>query len=377
MLQRPPSALSSPAGTEINMLKAPLFSDSLLADLGRMPGAGYSFLKQLTSAAAAPLRELIERAVAVGGPTVNERLTELLTSLDNKHFFQGFGEAVTAHTLSQRGWKVGSLRWPGPSLVSQHADAGEVDVIVLTFIRQARPIPDEEVIDRLRRALNRVSSRSRIAVLVRRWLPHDFDPEPVRRAIEMWLREVDRGGWDGRYAAYDDENISLEFALTGGVATEGKGVVAFTLGPFDAQRTLEALERRIVFELDNHRMRHGPDRHVLLSCVTDQPWRVSRGYLREMLYGKPVRQSTSSDRPGIEVTYGPEYSSSLFRDPLYRNVTGLLMIDRPPAEPTTLRPVAWVNPWVRRPLQRHLFMGSTMAMERWERDEPVMRWERG
>ena len=351
------------------------FPDSLLEDLRRMPGANHSFVKQLSAAEGAGVRALLDRAIGHVGAPLAERWTDVLTSLDNRRFFQGFGEAATAVALGEAGWRVPELTWPGPTLVAEAPNFRKLDVLVLSFIRQVRPGPDAEVIDRLTRALNRVGSRSRIAVLVRRWLPHDFDPEPVRRAIELWLREVDRGGWDGRYAAYDDEHVSLEFALTGGRTRPGRSVVAFTIGPFDGQRTLEILEGRLVFELDAHRMRTGgAPRPVILSAICDQRWRISNGYLRELLYGKPRSSTTGADHAGVEYTYDAEYSASLFRDPLYQNVAGLLMTERAADDPAGLHTTYWSNPWC--PVSRTLAPPARKALvvHRWEGECPVMRW---
>jgi hypothetical protein len=363
----------SPAGRAAGV--PTFFPDSLLEDLRRMPGANHSFVKQLSSEDGAGVRAFLDQAMKHVGAPLAERWTDVLTSLDNRRFFQGFGEAATAIALGEAGWRIPELSWPGPTLVAESPNFRKIDVLVLSFIRQVRPGPDAEVIDRLTRALNRVGSRSRIAVLVRRWLPHEFDPEPVRRAIELWLREVDRGGWDGRYAAYDDEHVSLEFALTGGRSGPSRPVVAFTIGPFDGQRTLEVLESRLVFELDAHRMRtRGAPRPVILSAICDQRWRISNGYLRELLYGKPVRCTTGAEHPGVEYTYDAEYSASLFRDPLYSNVAGLLMTERNPDQPALLRSVYWANPWC--PASRTLAppAARSLVAHRWEGESPVMRW---
>ena len=227
---------------------------------------------------------------------------------------------------------------------------------------------------RLRRALDRVGSRARIAVLVRRWLPHDFDPEPVRRAIDLWLREVDRGGWDGRYAAYDDDHVSLEFALTGEKAGEGDPVVAFVLGPFEAQRTLEAIERRLVGELDRSRLQSGhAERPTLVAVVGDQPFRVSEGYLREFFFGKPTFQLTQADRPGLELWYGPRDAPCLFRDPHYGHVMGILKLERTDRQGPGLIAHGWLNPWSASTLSAADLGCPTLGRERWEDEHAVIR----
>jgi hypothetical protein len=350
----------------------PLYPDALLADLQRLPGGGHCFLKQLAEPTMEPLRARLEELQAAVGPEVAERWADQLTSLDNRRFFQAFSEAWTAGALLAAGWRPEALAWPGPNLLASRPHDPPVEVLVLGFVRQVRPLPDRAISEKLARAVNRVASRSRVAILVRRWLPHDFDPEPVRRAIEMWLKEVDRGGWDGRYAAYDDEAISLEFALTGESASAQDGVVAFTVGPFDAHRSMEAMERRIIAELDRHRAASPAARPLLVSCVSDQPWRLSPGYVRDLLYGKPCEQAVTVR--GLELTWGPEYSPSLFRDPFYSHVSGLLLIDRPTNDPVGLRMEAFFNPWSPHPLHPAEQPWPTLGLDRWSNEGPTLRW---
>lgn len=351
-----------------------LFSEATLDDLRRVPGASHSFARQLAAPDGAPIRTWLEAAAALAPQSARDRWSEVLTSLDNRRFFQGFSEAAACVQLRAGGWELDELRWPGPGLVMRHPDGRSLDVLVLSFIRQVRPGPDVAMIARLRRALDRVGSRSRIAVLVRRWLPHDFDPEPVRRAIDLWLREVDRGGWDGRYAAYDDDHVSLEFALTGEQAHEGQGVVAFLLGPFEAQRTLEAIERRMVAELDRARLQgSGRDRSTLVVVVGDQPFRISPGYLRELFFGKPAFQLTDPDQPGLELWYGPRDAPCLFRDPHYHHVAGVLKLERPDPRVADMTARAWLNPWCEAGLSPADVGAPSLSVDRREDGYAVVR----
>lgn len=320
-----------------------LFPDRLVSDLGRMPGASHSFLKQICSPDGAVVRAGLEAAVERLGEPLATRAQELLGSLDNRRFFQGFAEVATASALGRAGWGVRTLHPPGPRIELVSPRGTPTVLSVLAFVHQTRPGGEEETRKRLLDALDRVTSRRRIAVLVRRWLPHDFDPEPVRRAIDLWLTQVETGKWEGRYAAYDDEQISLEFCLTGERARARQSPVALTLGPFYAHRSLEVLEPRVVQELDRHRassMRQSP---LLLACVADQPWALNEGYLREFLYGRARR---ISNEDGVsEVEFGGSSSVCVFRDPLYAGVAGLLLVDRRPAHPEHVRVRAWLNPW--------------------------------
>lgn len=350
-----------------------LFSEALLKDLRSLPGASHTFLKQLADPAAQRDRDWLEAAVDRVGGAVADRWTDVLGSLDNRRFFQGWAEVAASQVLADRGWRITDLAWPGPSLAARDPEGRPFNVMVLGFVKQVRPA-DRQAVERLIRTLDRVGSRARIAILIRRWLPHDFNPEPVRRAIEMWLREVDRSGWDGRYAEYRDDHVSLEFALTGDQAGEDQGVVSFALGPFDAHRVLAQVERRLVYELDAYRLSAWSDQPVLVACVCDQPWSLPAGYLRELFYGKPVAQATSPWEPRYTATFGTEMTPSLFRDPLYGTLGGLVLVERQPGRPDPVATRSFSNPWAHFQLTVDALPGRVFAEHHKERGNPVMSW---
>ncbi len=351
-----------------------LFPKSVLDDVRRIPGARHAFLRHVTADDGATWRSFAEEEASAAPEGVQNRWRDLLVSLDNRRFTQGHAEVAVSAMLRRSGWSAVGVRAPGPMLVFADPNGQEVDVAVLSFARQQRPKADQAVIDRLLRGLDRLDSKSRVAVVVRRWLPHDFDPEPVRRAIDMWLQEVDRGGWEGRYAAYDDEAVSLEFALTGGRTTTSSGVVAFSLGPMDALRTLEAVQKSLVAELDRwrHAVRPDPARPLLAMCVCTQPWGLPRGYVREMLLGKPIRMTTGPD--GFLVHFGIEQSPSLLRDPLQRGVQGIFFVDASVEAPEQVQARGYLNPWAQRPRDPAHFAFPNLATSRQAEDGPVLRW---
>ncbi len=351
-----------------------LFPPSILEDVRRIPGARHAFLRQVVANDGAAARAFLAEQVEVAAPSLSDRWRELLQSLDNRRFALGLGEVACHAVLREAGWTALRVEAPGPVLVFAAPDGREVDVSVLSFVRQLRPLADRVIIESLIRSLDRLSSRSRIAVVVRRWLPHDFNPEPVRRAIDMWLQEVDRGGWEGRYAAYDDDAISLEFALTGRRAQPGEGVVAFTLGPLDALRTLESVQSSLSEELDRWRHACSPAhrRPLLAVCASNLPWNLPRGYVREALLGKPIATTTGPD--GFLVHYGIEQSPSLLRDPLHADVQGILFVEHSSTRPEQVSGRAYLNPWARSLRDPEHMSVPTLAKVRQNDAGPVLRW---
>ncbi|MDP2312066.1 MAG: hypothetical protein Q8P41_04115 [Pseudomonadota bacterium] len=313
-----------------------------------MPGAGHSYLKQLCAPDGTELRAGLQRVVARIGEPMQARAAELLNSVENRRFFQGFAEVSSLAALEPGGWRATGLHRPGPRIELARPGGAPMLLSVLAFLHQTRPGGEEETRRRLLESLARVTSRHRFAVLVRRWLPHDFNPEPVRRAIDLWLGQVANGQWEGRYAAYEDEHISLEFCLTGERAKARQSPVALSLGPFYAHRTLEVLEPRVVNEIDRHVASAERGMPLLVACVADQPWAVNEGYLRDFLYGRARRISREN---GIrEVEFSGSGSVCVFRDPLYADVAGILLIDRKPTVSMAMGVRAWLNPWATRRL---------------------------
>lgn len=336
-----------------------LFPERLVSELAGLPGGTHTYLRQICAADGAEVRARLQRVVDRLGPPMEERAAELLSSLDNRKFFQGFAEIATLWVLDRAGWRVRSLHPPGPRIELRAPDGRTVFLSVLAFLHQTRPGGEEDTRQRLLDALNRIPTQHRFAVLVRRWLPHAFDPEPVRRAVELWLRQVDRGRWTGRYAAYEDEHIALEFGLTEERVPEGGNPVALSLGPFLAHRTLEVLEPRVVQELDRYFASRHRGEPLLLAAVADQPWALTPGYVRDFLYGRPTE--TRVDEDGLTEVYGAAPSPSVFRDPLYGGVAGFMLVDRRPVEASRVRARAWLNPWAHRPLPPTAFPVPTFA----------------
>jgi hypothetical protein len=350
----------------------PTSQSQRLSDLSAMPGAEHSFLKQLATPPAAAIRAHLSAQQDAAPPAVANRWADALNSFDNRRFFQALAEVQGVHHLSTTGWRLRGIQ--GRTLAMEHPDGREVELLTLAFLRQVRPAPDRAAIRRLVRTLGRLGARSRIVVLVRRWLPHDFDPEPVRQAVDLWLDQVDKGDWQGRHAAFEDEHLSLEFSLTGRKSPDGRGAVAFALGPFMAQHTAEVLETRLVLELDQLRLARpaGQAPPLLLSCVANQPWSISSSYLRGLFLGKP--DCTWTDEDGLQRSrFSRRPGPSLFQDPIYHHASGVMMVALDPADPRQLAAETHLHPWAEASLAPGDVGGSTWAAEHRTDDEATVR----
>jgi hypothetical protein len=352
-----------------------LFPTARLEALRKHQGSGHQYLQLLTSPEGARLRDRLSKIASQAPTALQQRWAEAVDSEDIRRFFQGYSELTTAAFLTEAGWRIVDHGAPGPSLLLERTIEDQPErsrVLVLAFIQPGRTSEETAAMDLLVRSLNRARARHRIAVLVRRWHPHPFDPEPIRRAVDLWLRKVARGQWEGRSAAYEDDHIALEFILTERTTRAGEGSVAFAMGPLDGFRTLEVVETRLVFELDAYRQKAESSEPLIVSLATNSDWALSPGFLRSMLYGCPTWHATNGLPQRQEMAFGKGPGPALFRDPVYSGVTAAIIMDQRSGRGPCAR--AYLNPWTAQPVRRSIAACATFGVDRWESDAPVMRW---
>lgn len=318
-----------------------LFPARLVEKTHRLPGAQHSFLKQLCAPEGEATRSLLQERVDRSPALVQERALTMLGSLDNRRFFQGYSELLVLDAMHGAGWLTQRVVPPQPRFEVGREGRSPLLVSVLATLQNLRPGGEAHNRSRLQHALSRVVASHRFVVLIRRWLPTDLDPAPVRRAIELWLGRVAAGQWEGRYATYEDEVLSLEFSLTGERCSEGQSPLADMIGPFYAHRTMEAIEPRIVRELDAHRLSEHGRTPLLVVCATDARWLINESYILDFLYGRPSRVGAET---GWEIEVPALAGGAcVFRDPVYRGVAGLVLAQRSANGEMGFR--GWLNPW--------------------------------
>ncbi|MFH1468301.1 MAG: hypothetical protein ABIO70_28190 [Pseudomonadota bacterium] len=355
-----------------------LFSDRLVEDMRRLPGGEHTFLRQVCGVHAGRQRSALEAMVEVLPPPLLVRAKANLTSLNNRKFFQGYAEVAAASFLERGRLRVHDLTEPGAYLAARSVSGQALNVGVVSFIHKGRAGADQATIKRLVAALDRVGSKQRLAVIVHARLPDDFDTEEVRRAVDTWLSEVERGMWQGRYATFIDEKrgIQLEFGLTGRTARRGSRV-CFVLGPFLGPAALAVVEPRILNEMNRYHLGAHSGEPLLLFCVGDQPWNIGRGTMREFLYGQA--RSTVWQQDGaegsFELSFDDMSGASLFHDPVYSDLTGVVWIGREGDDPTRVRAEVFLNPWARVPLDPELLPAvPTLAPVGREGREVRLHW---
>lgn len=357
-----------------------LFSPNMIREIRGLPGARHSFIKQLCAPGTTEERLRFQINTGLGeltGP-LRQSIAERLSSLDNRRFFQGFAELATARVLQRGAW---TLAGPSSSGFQAVRPSGmPVNVLVLSFVHAGDLGLDRQRVALLEQTLGRVSARTRFVVSVRRWLPNDFQAEPVRQAVELWLREVEAGRWKTRYAAYEDEAVCLEFGLVGELAgpVRASGEQAaplLTLGPFGGATAMAAIESKVILELD--RLRMSPEGHqpVLLSIVGDRPWGIPHNTLQAFFYGKPrwIQTSWETGTPSWEACLSREAEPCLYKDPLYQGVLGSLVLHRSAQEHLDVGGAAWSNPFAPVPLSAPEVSLDSIAAYSTDEERPVLR----
>lgn len=357
-----------------------LFSPTMLREMRKLPGASHSFVKQLCASGSAEerLRFQLNSAMENLPEELQNSIGERLCSLDNRRFFQGFSELATARVLQRGAWTLAAPSSMGFQAV--RPSGMPVNVLVLSFIHAGALGLDRRRIARLEQTLGRISARTRFVVSVRRWLPEDFQAEPVRQAVELWLREVEAGRWKTRYAAYEDDAVALEFGLVGSLDAPVKAVgdqapPLLTLGPFGGATSMAAIESRVIQELDGLRMSPEGHQPAMLSVVSDRPWGLPHNTLQAFFYGKP-RWAQTGWEPGVpewEACLSREAEPCLYKDPLYKGVLGTLMLHRSTPERMELGGTAWSNPFAPVPLAAPEIPLPCVAAYSTDEERPVLR----
>ncbi len=351
-----------------------LYTDSLLNDLAGQPDGQESMLRQMARGPERNVLEHLGQLFSQVASPVQDRWADSLRSTDNRRFFQGFGEAVSAAFLAKSGWSIVDLCAPRPCLLLKHQDGRTMHMVTLAFLKHPPRLEDERARETLARVVNRADSDRRITILVHKWNPHPFDPEPVRRCVDVWLAAIKKGEWKGRYATYEDDHVKIEFALTDEPTLEGQGSVAFLLAPPNGLHALDVVESRLVYEIDNLVSMAPEGTSILVSMVTNTAWGLPPGLVRSLFYGRPIWSIADGHPENRKFAFTRGDDPALFHEDRYHPVSGVLVVDRPQQRGPCGR--AYLNPWSSATLRASDINAPTFSTVRPEADKGlhVMRW---
>ena len=317
-------------------------------------------------------RVALEEACGELGDGVGEAILGRINSEDRRRAFQGFAELSVATLLERWGWQVRSLD-PIAGILNTTRPSGEVaNVLVLGFLHSSSPRLDVVERRRLEEAVAGVESRKQFSIFVRRLLPAEFDAVALRAALDEWLEGAGRFGKVGRYSA---DGVVIEFLPSRVRCEQGASPLQAIYGPFISGRSALALEARAVRAFDRYYLTPELPEPLLLAAVSNRPWQLSCGHLRELFYGVPRWTECNSDgswRAGLSDGEAP----CIYRDPLFGDLLGSLLLGRDGAGGLGLLGRGYSNPFSDRPLApSEITLPLAWAGSRDERNLPVISWE--
>jgi hypothetical protein len=325
----------------------------------------------LAAADRAALAELVEQLGE------DDRTQLLGALLDPDRLSWGRAAVLALHLVLARG---GTFEGFVSDEVLEFSDlqGNRFGVVVLPFALPQHPGGRLDDVQRMLSALDSVFVRRRYALWVRRQLPSNVDVEPVRRAVHLWLAALDRGDRTESHAVYEDDDLALDLTLVpnapGRRPDAAERVV--TVMPLPSLERLAAVDGRVVEAASRAEESSG---NLPLVCVAaaDRPWRISRGYLQQLVYGTADKVETTHD--GGPRGYKAEFTAtgrSMFSDPACRRVCEIVWVEGG-GTPFDYSSFTLQNPWAQ-PLPALRVRPDTFVV----RSEPgsrraTLEWEPG
>jgi hypothetical protein len=319
----------------------PLFSSSFLDtlrakhDMSRWPGL-----------LADPERESLLRRLELGlgclQEPVRDRIADLLTSLSLPNLFLGRALVWGASLAGLTGSIPVEARADGTLVVQPPKGPAFLLIPMVFHTSDASPGPADAV-ERLVDSLEGAFGDRPFALHLRRPLSPEFDNEAVFRAVQLWVRAVDRGEWRGRHAVYDDEQVSLELTLLDAVRRKEHPSLTFFMGPSVSLDRLAVVDSH----LQEVARRFASEELPLVGLLVGNPgWGLTRGYVCQLLYGTPDEVMTrGSGEPGSYVATYSDDRYSLFADPQFRRLAALWWVEPAKRDPIGVSGWAHENPW--------------------------------
>lgn len=320
------------------------------------------------------LRGRVEAAVAAIPEAVRDEVASRLTSTSVRDLF--LGRAVLwGLTLAGLGGAQ-PVGWVDEDLVRMRGPAGDWLLAPLIFHTGGTGPGRPELVDKLLRALESTFEGRPWALHVRRPLSPDFDLDAVTKAVQLWVRAVERGEWRGRHAIYDDDRISIELTLLESSRRREGDALTFLVGPSAALERLALVDSH----LQQLARQLGEEEARVVPLLVAQPrWQVTRGYMCQLLYGTPDEVRASSEGE-VLATYRSE-RFSLLADPQFQRLAAIWWVEAAPSDPLGFSGWAHENPWCPArevapifPGTRYRVVDPEAGTMTWEGKHPT-RWE--
>jgi len=344
-----------------------LFSDEFLASVEDLPATHPSFVAGLcrrSEPAIASFREQIGTWFGNLREDAQPSYRERLFSLDNPTFFQAFTELVLHEIMMNNSMRV--VSYPVDDAEAMAAampdGSGAFGVAVQSFIPEVQVRGSMKPFRQLLRELKEIEHRFLFSVYLKRWLPFQFDPAPIRRALEVWLDSLEDTNWEGKYAEYRDDHIHLEFSILDRLRQPKKDLVKFRITPLRTPSVLDSLGRVIEAKVARVVAQMGEDTPLALALFGNEEWDLPGSYLEDFFYNKANNAFYWSTRGGrherLKSFRSNGRADAIFARPSCRSLSAVVLVDKKWERD---RPVfslrVFHNPWCNLPLSMDVFEG--------------------
>ncbi len=309
---------------------------------------------------------------------------ERLSSLDNPTFFQAFSELVLHELFLNHEMKV--LTYPVEDAetlaVALPGGEGSFSLAVQSFIPEVQVRGSMQPFRRLLRELKEIEHRFMFSVYLKRWLPYNFDPKPIRRALEAWLNSLEDTNWEGKYAEYRDDHIHLEFSILDRLRQPRADLVKFRITPLRAPSVLASLGTVIEDKVQRCVAEAGEDTPLVMALFGNEEWDLPVSYIEDFLYNKANFTFNWTTRHGrrerLRSFKANGRANALFSRASCRALSAIALIDkRWERDRAVFSMRLYHNPWCAVPLSPEVFHGFAQfkVMPSGEHgDETIMAW---
>ena len=239
-------------------------------------------------------------------------------------------------------------------------DAAAFGLGVLAYLPEVQIRGSMSVYRHLVRELNGIHHHYNFSVYLKRWLPYDFDPRPIKRALEVWLDSLDDGSWHGKYAEYRDENIHLEFSILDKLNEDRRNLVRFRISPLrgpDVLRCIGEHVDRLVEEAEQSEITGVP---LVATLFSNEEWQIPENFLDDYVYGKPDYSFAWTTHQGRTERLKQFTQSSakygIFTQERLKKVSALILCDKEwERDKVVFSLRVHHNPWAENPLAPDVF----------------------
>ncbi len=349
------------------MTQDALYGPELQAELGALPRPHPSFLVSLLTRdepAIVSFRNQIETWFGHIGPEARRRFADRLRALENEVFFQAFGELAVHEIL--RYHRIGVTEYASvPAGTMKAAAEGHEEPFglgVISYLPEVQIRGSMSVYRHLVRELNQIHHHYYFSVYLKKWLPYDFDPRPIKRALEVWLDSLDDGSWHGKYAEYRDDNIHLEFSILDKLNEDRRDLVRFRISPLRAPEVLDRVGECVTTLVNESNEGPMQDLPLVASVFSNEDWALPMSFLHDYIYGKAdyaFNWTTEGGRSERLKAYRRESAKyGLFVNEHFDKVSALLLVDKEWERDKVVFSLRVLhNPWAKNPLPHGVFNG--------------------